>query len=339
MVEDRNGPDARPDGETRNPRGPGEVLESVMDGAKDRAVLGAYRTGSMVAALLPDPVANAAASGLSRTFQRALGERRRMVQRHMRRALGPEASPLQVRRAVDAAFRSYGRYWVETFRVASLDRRHLDRIFGVDGWENFEKADALGRGAIMALPHVGQWEVAGAWMAAHGYPPMAVAERLEPPELYEWFVDLRQRKLGIEIVAMDDPAGGRKLIERLRDGGLVTLLADRDFSGTGPEVEFFGERTRLPAGPARLAIQTGAALMPAAVYERGKWRYRAVVRPPLDVPQEGSRSERVQQMSQALAYEMEGLIRRAPSQWHLLQPNWPSDHAALERWHSQGLLV
>lgn len=308
------------------------VSDDPMARARGRAVVGAYRTGTALAASLPDPVANAIAAGLSRTFKRAMGDRRRMLQRHMRRALGPEATATQVRRTVDAAFSSYARYWVETFRMASLTGADLDRMFSVEGWENLARPLDDGRGAILALPHMGQWEVAAAWMHHHGLDLTAVAERLDPPELYEWFVELREQRLGLDIVALDDPAAGRKLIETLRAGKIVTLLADRDLTGTGPEVEFFGESTRLPAGPARLAIQTGAALLPVAVYEDGWWRYRAVIRPELEVPTEGVKAERTRALTQQLAYELEGLIRRAPAQWHLLQPNWPSDLEARERW-------
>lgn len=302
--------------------------------ARGRAVAGAYKTGTALAGTLPDPVANAIAAGLSRTFKRAMGDRRRMLQRHMRRALGPEATSTQVRRTVDAAFSSYARYWIETFRMASLTGAELDAMFSVEGWENLARPLDDGRGAILALPHVGQWEVAAAWMHHHGLDLTAVAERLDPPELYDWFVELREERLGLDIVALDDPAGGRKLMQALRAGRIVTLLADRDLTGTGPEVEFFGEATRLPAGPARLAIQTGAALLPVAVYEDGWWRYRAVIRPELEVPPEGSKRERTAALTQQLAYELEGLIRRAPAQWHLLQPNWPSDVEAQERWEA-----
>lgn len=309
-----------------------DASEDPVARARGRAVVGMYKAGTALAGALPDPVANAIAAGLSRTFKRAMGTRRRMLERHMRRALGPEATPSQLRRTVDAAFDSYARYWVETFRLASYTGSELDRVFSVEGWENIARPLDDGRGVILALPHVGQWEVAAAWMHHHGQRLTAVAERLDPPELYEWFVDLREDRLGLAIVSLDDPAGGRQLIEALRAGEIVTLLADRDLTGTGPEVEFFGEVTQLPAGPARLAIQTGAALVPVAAYEDGLWRYRAVIRPELSVPATGSKAERTRALTQQLAYELEGLIRRAPSQWHLLQPNWPSDLEAMARW-------
>lgn len=311
-----------------------DVSEDPVARARGRAIVGAYKAGTALAGALPDPVANAIAAGLSRAFKRAMADRRRMLQRHMRRALGPEATQSQVRKTVDAAFDSYARYWVETFRMSSHTGADLDRIFSVEGWENLARPLDDGRGVILALPHVGQWEVAAAWMHHHGQRLTAVAERLDPPELYEWFVDLREDRLGLSIVSLDDPAGGRRLIEALRSGEIVTLLADRDLTGNGPEVEFFGETTTLPAGPARLAIQTGAALVPVAVYEDGYWHYRAVIRHELPVPTEGTKAERTQALTQQLAYELEGMIRRAPSQWHLLQPNWPSDHEAQQQWEA-----
>ncbi|MBX7160970.1 MAG: phosphatidylinositol mannoside acyltransferase [Acidimicrobiia bacterium] len=312
-----------------------DVDDDPVARARGRAVVGVYKAGTALAGALPDSVANAIAAGLSRTFKRAMGGRRRMLQRHMRRALGPEATPAQVRKTVDAAFSSYARYWVETFRIASYTGADLDRIFSIEGWEHIARPLDDGRGVILALPHVGQWEVAAAWMHHHGQHLTAVAERLDPPELYDWFVEMRENRLGLDIVSVDDPVAGRKLIEALRAGEVVTLLSDRDLTGNGPEVEFFGELTTLPAGPARLAIQTGAALVPVAVYEDGWWRYRAVLRPELEVPAEGTKAERTQALTQQLAYELEGMIRRAPSQWHLLQPNWPSDFEAQQRWEAE----
>jgi KDO2-lipid IV(A) lauroyltransferase len=150
-----------------------------------------------------------------------------------------------------------------------------------------------------------------------------VVEALEPPELFEWFAEMR-RRMNLEIVPLG-PAAGTAILRRLKEGGIVGLVCDRDLAGTGVEVDFFGERTTLPSGPATLALRTGAPILPVAVYFEGRDGHRAVVRPPLPVERTGSFREDVGRVMQALAHEFEDLIRVAPSQWHLMQPNWPSD--------------
>jgi KDO2-lipid IV(A) lauroyltransferase len=178
---------------------------------------------------------------------------------------------------------------------------------------------------IYGLPHVGNWEVAAPVAVDVKVPVVAVAEKLANRKITDWFTDLRAG-YGIEIVLA---SGGteimRKLEGALRDNKAVALLSDRDLKGRGVEVEFFGERTTLPPGPATLALRTGAPLLPVATFFDGSNGYRVVVRPPITVPEEGSRSAKVAAMTQALAWEMESLIRQAPEQWHLVQPNWPSD--------------
>ena len=151
-----------------------------------------------------------------------------------------------------------------------------------------------------------------------------VVERVDPPELFEWFASLRAR-LGMTVVPLG-PEAGRAILRALGRNDIVCLLSDRDIGGGGVEVELFGERTRLPAGPATLAIRTGATLLPVAVYFTSKVDgHLGVIRPPLPIERRGSLREDVARITQDLAGELEVLIRRAPEQWHLFQPNWPSD--------------
>jgi KDO2-lipid IV(A) lauroyltransferase len=156
----------------------------------------------------------------------------------------------------------------------------------------------------------------------------AVAEALEPPELFAWFTDLR-RSLGMDIVALG-PDAGRQVMRAIRERHVVCLLSDRFLGGAGVDVEFFGETTTLPAGPATLAFRTGATLLPTAVYFRGA-SHHAVVRPPVPARRAAGLRADVARVTQVLAHELEDLIRAAPEQWHLMQPSWPSDHAALGR--------
>jgi len=239
-----------------------------------------------------------------------------MAARHQQRASG--------RDAVDGVFDSYGRYWLEMLRLPAEVRAGTVVAHGtIDGYEHIEAGLARGNGVILALPHLGGWEWAGATMAARGHHLLAVVEKIEPPELLAWFAEQRAA-IGIEVVTLG-PDVGVAVLRALRDNRIVCLLSDRDIAGDGVEVEFFGERTTLPGGPATLALRTGATLVPVAVYFREGQDHLGVVRPPLEVQRLGRLREDIARITQALAHELEILIRAAPEQWHLLQPNWPSD--------------
>lgn len=243
---------------------------------------------------------------------------------HLRRVLGTGLSDAEVARWTRRAFASYARYWVEGSRLATTPASVVEQRMVLErGMEHLEESMSAGRGVILALPHVGSWEWGGAWLALRGYPMTAVAEPLEPAELYEWFAAQR-RSIGLDIVPLGPEAGSR-LMSTLRSGGLVGLLCDRDLTGSGVEVELFGERTTLPGGPATLALRTGARLLTAAVYSGPGRCHTGVVNPPLDTSRQGRFRDDVTRITQAVAREIEGLVRRAPEQWHLFQPNWPSD--------------
>jgi KDO2-lipid IV(A) lauroyltransferase len=147
--------------------------------------------------------------------------------------------------------------------------------------------------------------------------------------LFEWFASYR-RSLGMEILALG-PEAGPGLLRALSNNRVVGLLCDRDLTGDGVDVEFFGEHTTLPGGPAVLALRTGAPIVPAAVYFRPENRHHAVVRPALPVIRSGRLRDDVARVTQDVAYALEDLIRAAPEQWHLMQPNWPSDRQPVKR--------
>jgi len=235
---------------------------------------------------------------------------------HQARARGMVLEGPARQRAVREAFASYARYWMESLRLPTMDAAAVDAGFSIEGLEHIRSALDAGRGAILALPHVGGWEVGGSWFVRQGFPLTVVVEALEPPELFRWFVDLRESQ-GFRVIPLNR-AAGLSVVRALRANEIVALVSDRDIAGGGVEVEFFGERTTLPAGPATLALHVGAPLLPTAVYFRGSGHH-AVVRPP--VPAQGDTTT----VTQALARELEDLIRAAPEQWHLFQPNWPSD--------------
>ncbi len=295
----------------------------------------AFRAGRVVAARLPSPVARgvAEAAGVAvsrRPLGRDWDRRRLMVARHLARVLGAGAPPVGSRRMgrmVDQAIASYARYWAESLRIPGLSTEELNAGITYDGYERIAAGREAGRGTILVLPHLGGWEWAGTQLAAIGHPVSVVVERLEPPDLFEWFVAFRE-KLGMHVIPVG-PSAATECAAALADNHLLCLLSDRLVAGSGVEVDFFGEKTLLPAGPAILALRTGAVLLPAAVYfEPRTDAHLGVVLPALDtVRRDGLRAD-VQRVTQDVATAFETLVRRAPTQWHLMQPNWPSDRPA-----------
>lgn len=293
---------------------------SPSDGRTNPAYL-LYRSGAALASLVPDAALFPGASAAGQAVAKLNGKRRDVVARNLARVVGPE----DLDRCVDEAFRSYARYWVEMLRIPKpgLDEiRARTTHEGLDAMA--ERLDA-GRGVIFVTPHLGNWDIAGAWLASFGWRVIAVAEQVEPPELYDMFVALR-RAVGIEVHPLGKGSSARALLTGLRQGAIAGLVADRDISGSGVEVELFGEKTFLPSGPAVLALRTGAALAAGALFHRGTRDYHGVVLPPIDVDAvRNAGDDEVQRITQLVARDLETLIRRAPGQWHLFQPGWPSD--------------
>lgn len=247
-----------------------------------------------------------------------------MAARHQRR-IDPSLHGSSLRRRVDSVVAGYTHYWIESLRLPTLEVGRVRDGIVVDGWDHVAAGLAKGRGVILALPHLGGWEWAGRWLADRGVPVTAVAERLEPVALFDWMTGLRA-ELGISVIALGpDAASG--VASALRRNEVVCLPCDRDVAGGGVEVEFLGERTTLPAGPAALALRTGAILLPTAVYHTDhREGHLGHVLGPVDTTRSGAglRAD-VERITQIVADRVADLIRQAPEQWHLLQPNWPSD--------------
>ncbi len=258
-------------------------------------------------------------------------ERRSLVTRHLRRVIGQSAERQLIEREVLRSFQSYALYWMESAKLEELVKRHeLEESFLIlEGGDYLFDAMRQERGVILALPHLGSFDHGGAWLDLMGHPMTTVAEELKPIELFEWFRKRRQA-VGIKVFGLNSDATSH-LISALAKGEVVGLICDRDLGGNGVEVEFFDERTTLPAGPAALALRTGAKLMTAAVY-RGPGRvYYGVVNPPIPTERQGKFRAQVAEVTQLIADELEELIKRAPHQWHLFQPLWPSDGSMLSR--------
>ena len=215
------------------------------------------------------------------------------------------------------AMRSYARYWCEVFRLPSTKlEKVVDRTVAVNE-ETYRAALARETGTILALPHTGNWDAAGAWVVATGTPFTTVAERLKPESLYDQFVAFREG-LGMEVLPLTGGAPPYEtLVERLQAGGLLALLADRDLTPRGIDVEFFGATSRMPAGPARLALETGATLLPVTLaFTNNGWEitfHDAVEH--TDLPT----------MTQAMADAFAAGIAKHPADWHMLQRVWLDD--------------
>ncbi|AXH91860.1 phosphatidylinositol mannoside acyltransferase [Micromonospora aurantiaca] len=272
---------------------------------------------------LPRPVAAAAfRMGADRAHRKDGGGTRRL-RANLRRVVGPEMPDAELDVLVRAGLRSYARYWMEAFRLPGLSRTEILAGFRLDGQELLAADVAAGRGAVVALPHAGNWDAAGAWVAATGWPMTTVAERL-PDGVYERFVGFREG-LGMEI--LPNHGGPRPafdvLVDRLRTGYVVPLLADRDLSARGVEVDFFGGRTRMPAGPALLAIRTGAPLYVASMWYEPDAACASIEGPlPLPDPDSAPLDERVRTVTQRIADGLAAGIARHPQDWHMLQRMW-----------------
>ena len=272
---------------------------------------------------LPRRVAAALASAAGLIIAALWRGKRPLVRANLRRVLGPQTSDAALEQLVTKAFVSYANYWVESARVVAFRSDQIESTFTIEGFERFRLEMAKGRGVVIVLPHVGSWEYGGRWLAQQGYPMTTVGELLEPPELFEWFTSQRGA-LGLTVMP-PGPGTTVRLLDTLRAGRVVGLLADRDLVGNGVSVEFFGEKTTLPGGPALLALRSGAPLMTCAIYQRPGGRYHAIMQPPLDSTRTGPMRQDVQRLTEDAARALEHLIRVSPEQWHLFQPNWPSD--------------
>jgi KDO2-lipid IV(A) lauroyltransferase len=285
----------------------------------------AYASGWMAIRAMPEFAARGAFDAGARYAARHGGPDQ--LRKNLARVIGvaPNDVPDALMRA---SLASYGRYWREAFRLPTMNLPVLARQLhdGIVGHDNLDAALAAGRGAVMALPHSGNWDMAGVWLA-HTYGTFTtVAERLKPESLYRRFIDYRE-SLGFEVLPH---SGGERppfevLCERLRNNRAVCLMAERDLTRTGVQVDFFGEPTRMPAGPAKLAIATGAALLPSHCwFEDDGWR--VWIQPALDCT-----SGDVGVVTQALADQFTKNIAAHPEDWHMLQPQWLADLSAERR--------
>ncbi|MDC0767663.1 phosphatidylinositol mannoside acyltransferase [Streptomyces sp. HD] len=305
--------------------------------AQERLTDALYGLGWGTVKKLPEP----AAVRLGRTIadlawkQRGKGVQR--LESNYARVV-PDASPERLAELSRAGMRSYLRYWMESFRLPAWSAERIKGGFEPKDVHYLTDGIASDQGVILALPHMANWDLAGAWVTTKLRTPFTtVAERLKPETLYDRFVAYREG-LGMEVLPHSGGTAFGTLARRLRDGGLVCLVAERDLSASGVEVKFFGEATRMPAGPALLAQQTGALLLPVTLWYDDSPVMKGRVHPPVEVPETGTRAEKTSVMTQALADAYASGIAEHPEDWHMLQRLWladleprPSDGPAGER--------
>ncbi|HEY5890085.1 MAG TPA: phosphatidylinositol mannoside acyltransferase [Acidimicrobiia bacterium] len=281
----------------------------------------ALRLGVGAVGLLPASWARSLGCFGGQIWHRFASGRRIMAERHMARVLGSDADAVAAGKEVMV---SYGRYWAEALWARARRVPGMMERTTVIGLDYLTAARDAGNGAIFALPHLGNWEAAAPIAVNEHMPVVAVAENLVNTRITDWFTSMRG-EFGIEIVLATGSTEVMRSLERaIGENKAIALLSDRDLKGRGVEVEFFGEVTTMPPGPATLAIRTGAPLHPIGCYFDGPG-YRIVVHEQIPVPDGDSRIEIVQAMTQTLARKLEQIINEAPEQWHLVQPNWPSD--------------
>jgi len=283
----------------------------------------AYAVGWGTVRRMPQPVADVTFRTLADQTWLRHGPSVAQLERNLRR-VRPDASTREIRLLSRESMRSYLRYWCEVFRLPDLSHEQIVARVHCFGEEKIAAGLAGGKGVVIVLPHMANYDHGGAWVSlAHAH-PTTVAERLKPESLYERFLDYR-RELGIEVLPLTGgPPPFRTLLERAREGRLICLVGDRDLTASGVEVDFFGERASMPSGPAAIAVATGADLLPATLWYDGP-TLNIRIHDAVEIPVSGSRPEKVAVMTQTCADAFASGIDEHPQDWHMLQPLWVGD--------------
>ncbi|WP_106849389.1 phosphatidylinositol mannoside acyltransferase [Blastococcus sp. Marseille-P5729] len=292
-------------------------------GRRERLLDRGFAAGWAVVPRLPRPVAAGAFDLAAAAVVRKPGGFAQL-RANLRQVIGPHPTEAELDALLRRAVASYTRYWREAFQLPTMDPAEVDRRTETTGWENVEAPLAQGRGVVIALTHSGNWDAAAVvYCKARGLPMTTVAERLRPESLFERFKAYRE-SLGMDVVPLTGGAEPSVAVLKrvLNAGESITLLGDRDLQGNGVSAELCGRRTTMPSGPALLALQTGAALIPLELgFTAEGWR--TVYYPEIVMPSEGRLRERVMSGIGQLAEIYTDLIRRNPQDWHMLQKIWP----------------
>lgn len=289
----------------------------------DSLVDAGFGAGWAAVKRLPEPIVDRSFRALADRTYRKDARSVRQLRANLARVV-PDARPATLEATTHEGVRRYMRYWSEAFRLPAWTPDRLRATFTLEqGLDHLDAAVAAGTGAVMLTSHSGNWDHAGAWACDRYGGLVTVAERLKPEGLYDKFVAYRE-SLGMEVLPHGDEETFRTLLRRLKEGKLVCLVADRDLSGSGVPVDFFGERTSMPGGPALLSLLTGAPIMLVDLWhvEDG---LRGRVHPPLTHPEGLPRKEAVASLTQSIADGFAVSIREHPEDWHMMQPLWHAD--------------
>lgn len=286
-----------------------------------------YRSAEWLAMSLPERAGRRVFETLGRVAYRRLAGVRATVAANQARVLGAEPTDARVAHATREAFELYARFWFDAFRIRTMPVPEFNERVVMVGAENIDRALEAGKGCVCALPHMGNWDAAGHWFGANGYRIAAVAEELRPPRLYDMFLRHRE-ELGMRIVGLTREGHvGQQLKQLLSENWMVALVADRDLTGRGIEVEMFGATRRVPAGPALLSLSSGAPLVVCPVYTRDDgWEVR--IGEPLEIERTGVMREDVAALSRLMAERFERAIAAKPTDWHMFQPAWDGSASA-----------
>jgi phosphatidylinositol dimannoside acyltransferase len=287
--------------------------------AAETATYLTYRFMSWLGPILPPKSGRSFYQSVGRLFFHLAAGTRATVAANQAQVLGRPVDDPLVQASTSEAFALYARYWFDTFNVLGWSDERVMESFRFEGIEHVEKGLADGKGVVIALPHTGNWDVGGRAMGLRVAPVVSVAEHLKPDRLFELFLEHR-RVLGMDIIDLASDHVGRQLTQKLEQNRIVALVADRDLSGGGVEVEMFGRTRRMPAGPALLALSAGAPLISGPTYTtRDGWL--EVLRP-VSIEPTGRRKDDIIALTRALATAFEQAIAAAPPDWHLFQPGW-----------------
>jgi KDO2-lipid IV(A) lauroyltransferase len=278
-----------------------------------------YLAGWRLVRLLPERTALRAFTRIGDSVHRRNGPSVQRLRANLAR-VRPDLDTEALEELTHDAVRSYLRYWAESFRLPSWPLEDVVRRTRTLDEHQLRDPQAQGRGVVAALPHMANWDWAGAWACGTGMPLTTVAERLKPERLYDEFVAYRA-SLGMEILPAGDPDTFTTLLERVRGGRLIALLADRDMSRSGVEVTLCGKPARMPRGPAELARRTGAPLVPTTLAYDGP---ELVITFHDPVPHlEGE--EGIVAMMQEVADRFTEGLRAHPVDWHMMQRVFTAD--------------
>jgi phosphatidylinositol dimannoside acyltransferase len=290
----------------------------------DEVVYRVYSAGWAIVKRMPERAAYRLFEAVADRVWARRGKGVTRLESNLARVLGPEADQARLREVSKQGMRNYLRYWCDAFRLETWSRRRIDETFLIEGKDLIDAAIASGTGVIIALPHMGNWDHAGAWGAGQYSGFTTVNERLKPERLFERFIAYRE-SLGMTVLPLTGGQGTfMSLVRQVKSGGMVCLVTERDLTDKGVPVEFFGATTKLPAGAAALALATKAPILPTILwYEKGC--QRAQIMPALQVPEGVSRAEKVDSLCQQLADAFAEGIRAHPADWHMLQRLWLED--------------